>query len=74
MRTFTVLGVYEDSGQTFAGYYPGKDQYEAIANAAKDTGYSSTLIIIGAIPGVKKLLTPGEDNIISAYASNYDED
>lgn len=73
-KKYTVLGLYEDTGQSYAGHYTGKDQYDAMAKAAKDLAYSDTLVIIGAISGFKQLLTPGDDNQASVYASNYESE
>ena len=74
VKKYTVLGVYDDTGETFAHHCAASDEYAAIEQAAKDGNYSSDLVIIGAVSGHVQLLTPGADNITSVYASNYERD
>ncbi len=70
MKPYTVLGLYDDSGQSFADHTHAMDAYSAMTAIADASESPETLCIIGAIEGHHTLDTPGCDNSASAYATD----
>ncbi len=68
MTQYTVLGVYDDSAQCFSHPVEAATPYEAMQKAALEMEGNDELCIIGAIEGRHKLVTPGEDNGLCAFA------
>lgn len=74
MTIYTVIGYYEDSGQSCAMPAEGADAYQAMQNVAKSVEFPDTLCIVGAIEGRHVLITPGRDNGMTAFACDLAED
>lgn len=71
MKVYTVIGIYEDNGQTYVCKVEGAvDAYDAMRMAATKPDFADDLCIVGAIEGDHVLITPGEDNGFCAYASD----
>lgn len=68
MKTFTVIGYYDDTGQAFSMPAKGADAYAAMQSVAKSAEYPDLLCIVGAIAGRRALITPGCDNGLTAFA------
>ena len=68
MATFTVLGSYDDNGETFCETVTAEDAYTAMKHACRNSKNPNELCIIGVIQGEHELITPGCDNKKSAYA------
>lgn len=69
-KRFTVLGLYEDTGQIFSHAVAAADIFDAMRKAAAHPAYNDTLVILGALPGEHTLQGPGCDNDKTAYASD----
>lgn len=67
MALYTVLGLWEDNGQTYSEQVEADDQYQAMGIVGSS---NASLTIIGAIEGHHILLTPGEDNWTAAYGED----
>lgn len=72
MKTWTVVGVFEDNGTTYSNWYDADDEHAAMAACAAEC--SGELLIIGAIEGRHDLMPPCEDSGKSAYAVDLQED
>jgi hypothetical protein len=69
MAKFTVIGLYEDSGQVFADYVKAENAYEAIRLVAlKWEDAPEDLQILGAIQGERHLYPACEDSGKAAFA------
>lgn len=67
-KKYTVLGVYNDNGQTYSCLCENaEDAYDAMRMVASGPELSEDLCIIGAIEGDHDLITPGCDNGFSAF-------
>lgn len=72
-QTFTVLGVYHDTGFVFHTYVEARTGHEAIERAAEESGFHSELALIAAFPGKPEVTFPC-DSGNSAFACDYEED
>ena len=68
---YTVFGVYESTGQTWAEHYAASDPYDAMrkaAVAAKTRFVAEDLLILGAVLGQHELTPACDDSGNAAYA------
>ena len=70
MKTYTVIGVYEDNGEAFAHDVQAENEQEAMTIAAVHGNADAQLCIIGAIEGAHTLYPPCEGSQSTAYASD----
>lgn len=71
MEKILVLGLYEDTGQTFAHLAETGDRQEALRAAAEEAGTAADqLIILGTVGADLELVTPGDENDNGTYASD----
>ena len=70
MKAYTVMGIYENTGEAFAEHVSAEDVYGAMREVANGPDCADDLCIIGAIEGHHDLHTPGDDNMASAYATD----
>lgn len=68
MAKFTVIGMYDDTGQAFADSVEAADASEAMRLVAACSLAPSDLCIIGAIEGEHTLAAPCEDSGKTAFA------
>jgi hypothetical protein len=68
MKDYTVIGVYENTGEAFADHVTAMDAYSAMTQVADGPDCADDLCIIGAVLGHHVLDTPGDDNMATAYA------
>lgn len=69
MKLWTVIGLHDEDGATFAHQVEADDPYEAMRKvAAENLDRSDDACVVGAIEGAVALIPPGDDNNISAYA------
>ena len=75
-KPFTVVGVYDDTGQVFADHVIARDAHEAMRLTSQPVAAwpGTELQIIGAIEGHHTLTAPCEDSGKAAYASDLSED
>ena len=76
-KSFTVVGVYDDTGQVFADHVIARDAHEAMRLASRPAVAASAgtdLQIIGAIEGHHALTAPCEDAGKAAYASDLSDE
>lgn len=67
--TWTVIGMYEDTGQVYSETVMAEDAYRAMAIVSTDIEEDrDTLCVLGAIQGDHYIVTPGEDNGSAAFA------
>lgn len=72
MSKFTVIGLYDNTGEVFD--FPvkdAKDAHEAIKIAASDCGYDRDLTIIGAIAADVDVIPACEDSYKVACAYDF---
>lgn len=72
MKTYSVIGFWDDTDQAFCDHVQASDQYEAMGKVGTREGVG-TLVLIGAIEGEHDLLTAGDDNDSTCYASEMAE-
>lgn len=72
LSPFTVIGFYEDTGETFAFHVQVPSAEEAIGKVAAEMAANvrdlSDIAIIGAVPGEVALTAPCEESGALAYA------
>lgn len=72
MHKFTVIGYYEETGQTFAYLVRAADPHAAIQIAVNgdyiDMCNSSDVVIVGAVKGDVDLTAPCDESGAIAYA------
>lgn len=71
MRSYTVIGVYDETGEVFAREYRGKDGHQAMraaATIAASNGQGESLQILCAMPGAQIITPASDDSGKSAYA------
>jgi len=66
--TWTVIGVYDSTGQVFVEYVDAETPEAALEEIRELTGASDDLLIVGVMSGRVEVLTPGGDNGSAAYA------
>jgi len=70
MKTYTVIGVYESDGESFAREVQADNEHDAMAIAAGHANGDPELCIVGAIEGAHTLYSACESSHSSAYASD----
>lgn len=72
MKTYTVIGVYDSTGQVYATSTKAKDYHEAMANVANevDEDDRDDLQIVCAMIGELIITPPCEDSGKTAYCSD----
>ncbi len=68
MKTYTVIGHYEDTAQVFCTFVQADNAYAAMQAAANEPENIQDLTIIGAIEGEHTLTSACEDSDKSACA------
>ena len=68
MTKFTVIGLYDSSGQVFADYVEAEDAYAAMRIVATNALTPGDLQILGAVQGGRQLYAACEDSGKAAFA------
>jgi len=68
MTKFTVIGLYDSSGQIFADYVDADDAHEAMRIVANNALTPGDLQILGAVQGGRHMYAACEDSGKAAYA------
>jgi len=61
-RKFTVIGVYDSTGEVIADWQRAIDAHSAMRRTAEQRNTNGDLTIIGAIAGHKAITAPCEDS------------
>lgn len=72
-ETYTVLGIYHDTGFVFQTWVEASSGHEAIDMAAAESNYDSELAFVAAFPGKPEITFPC-DSGNSAFACDYGGD
>lgn len=70
MSKYTVIGVFDDTGEVVHTFNEARDATQAMVNVSKIFDLNTELQIIGAIEGEHCMTKPGDDNLRSSYASD----
>lgn len=70
---YTVIGFWESTGQTYAGFFAAGDAQEAMSLCAHGVDFADGFAIIGAIHGGEFELVPPSDAGNLAYACDIPE-
>jgi hypothetical protein len=65
---YTVIGIYESTGQVFSDYVEASDAYEAMRLVAYATEVPEDLQILGAVQGGRLMHAACEDSGKAAFA------
>jgi hypothetical protein len=68
VNRYTVIGFYEETGQTFADFQSADDPYSAMRFVARQRGASANIAILGAVRSEVKFTPACEESENLAYA------
>lgn len=71
MDKWTVIGLYEDTGQVYTEVATASDAFQAMVNvAASIIDGADSLVILGAVQGEHELVPPGIDSGTATYTAD----
>jgi hypothetical protein len=70
--TWTVIGFYDNDGQSWAQHVEATDPHEAMRFVS--LGQYPELVIVGAVPGKHMIVPPCEDSGKTAFAGDLARD